>query len=282
MRAMRRTKQIVLGAGMLFILGGCPSYLTMQSTRTVEPGQLEVSGAAGRLFTFGGTGVFSNLTGLIGPTQLEGAARFGIVPNLDLGVRLRLADLGVSGGMKLRFLNLEKLQMAVLGEIGTSLWAPIFNALSSAFLEDRGISIWLYWIDAAILAGLPISADNLLFFGPKFKMTNYTLNNVSAFFGGTGGSGSVSVSSFQVQPGLVVGVDMNILKGGTRVLPEVDAFYDISTRAFILQVGVSVALGGHKKENQRRKEELEAPKPDTFSPSESFVPPPLPPSEAAP
>ncbi|MDF1566254.1 MAG: hypothetical protein P1V51_24695 [Deltaproteobacteria bacterium] len=278
---MRKLRLALLGAGMLFILGGCPSYLTMQSTRTVEPGQLELSAAAGRFITAGGSGPLSQLTGVVGPTQLEGAARFGLVPNLDLGIRLRLADLGVSGGLKLRFLNLEGFQMAVAGEFGTSLWAPIFNAMSEAFLEDRGISVFLWWTDVALLGSVPIGSDYLAFFGGKFKLTNYSIDNVSNFFGGTGGSGSVGISSTQIQPGVVFGVDM-MLKGGARILPELDVHYDTVSRAFIFQLGVSMAIGGQKKRH-RPSEPALAPTPAPApAPAPTSTPAPAPTSTPAP
>lgn len=221
-------------AGLL--LAGCPSYQLMQGPRTLAPGQVSFTAAAGAAVSPSALGGVPYAV-----ATTEGAMRIGLVPNLDLGLRLSLNDLGVRGDVKLRLVNTPGFQLAVAPAAGMNLWPLLGEGAAQLFagksLEELGVSAHLYSFYLPVVAGIPLGGESLVYFGPQLAVTNWS---VSAMIDGN----TNGVGAYSWQPGLVVGLDLAF--GPSHTYPEIDVHYDPDGGAVFLQVGVatSLELGG--------------------------------------
>ena len=219
-------------------LPGCPSYLVAQSPRTVAPGHVEVSASASNLFHFGGTIAGTPLPAATQEPDVSASARIGLTSFMDLGLHVHAADLGVGADLKIRFLDLPHLQVAVAPGIETSLVWPLAEALSPLIPKDQVIlKGFVYTVHLPLLFGLPLEGGHLFFFGPKLLLTNW---RASAFLKQGGQTESVGVLSFQ--PGIVVGAEIATGRG-LRLLPEVDVHYDVDSQAVFVALGVTGITG---------------------------------------
>ena len=204
--------------------------MTFHSTRTVPPGSIEVGAGFGQSL-LGSPSFLGSVT--------EGTliGRTGITSNLDIGLRLR-SDFVLGGELKLRFVQAERLQMAVAPGAYFSLLAPAFNGLVSLaerFFDVENIaSAFAYELHVPLLFGVPFQ-EHLFIFGPKLSFTNW---NIQALVDSDGPLSGSSVSQVMLVPGVVVGLDL-LLPDGRRVQPELNVHFDLFG-TFYVQAGAGV------------------------------------------
>jgi hypothetical protein len=227
--------RLLVAVVAITLLAGCPAYNTFNSTRTAAPGKPEFliaaghTGAGGAQLAATGVGIATGRN-----YQLTGMARFGIAPGLDLGVRLRLNDLTVGGDIKLRFLNTEKLQIAVAPMFQTSLGWPILNA-ALQLLEDDIAAFSAYDFTVPLLFGIPFEENHLFVVGAKLTLSNWNARVIAE--GPFQGS---SVGQSHIQPGVMIGVDWWINEN-LRAMPEFN-FHMGFDGTFFFALGVAAVF----------------------------------------
>jgi hypothetical protein len=200
--------------------GGCPSFSTLQTPRTVPEGELRIAALAG------GEGAPSD-EAHPGPSeaQFELSARYGLSDRVDVGVKLYA--LGVEVGMKWLILR-GGLDLAI---------AP---AVSYASFDDRaGTSFNAFYAHLPILLGWNISDRVTLSFGPKLM------------FGYQFRSGDVVREDLLLIEGLLAGLYVSVpIRIGRAfwIAPEVNAYANLTNGAVasitIYQGGIAFMFGG--------------------------------------
>lgn len=211
---------LLLLLALAMACGGCPSFSTLQTPRTVPDGELRFAALAG------GAGALSDAAGP-GPraAQFELSARYGLGDRVDVGVKLYA--LGVEAGVKWLILR-GPLDIAV---------AP---ALSYASFDDQmGTSFNAFYAHLPLLLGWNISDRVTLSFGPKLM------------FGYQFRSGDVVRDDLLLIEGLLVGMYVSVpIRIGRAfwIAPELNAYANVTNGRVgdvtIYQGGIGFMFGG--------------------------------------
>jgi len=248
---------LLLVLAVALACGGCPSFSTLQTPRTVPEGELRFAALAG------GAGALSDDEGP-GPrsAQFELSARYGLSDNVDVGVKLY--SLGIEAGVKWLMLR---------GPIDIAI-AP---AISYASFDDQmGTSFNAFYAHLPLMFGWNISDRVTLSFGPKLM------------FGYQFRSGDVVRDDLLLIDGILVGLYVSVpIRIGPAfwIAPEINAYTNVSNAPVgditIYQGGLAFMFGGAEQRvaDQDNADELaDAPRESTpRTPSERAPAPPAPP-----
>ncbi len=225
-------RRMALLQALVLLLAGCPSYMTYHSTRTAPPGQVELVLGGGQALV--GQSLFTGVQ-----TELTCVGRIGITSMMDIGFRLR-SDLVAGGEVKVRFLDTERLHMALAPGIYFSLLAPAFNGLSRVaervFGLERLASAFAYEAHLPLLFGIPFQ-EHIFIFGPKLAFTNW---NIQALVDADTPLSGMSVGMTLLVPGVVFALDWEAGMG-MRVQPEINIHFDLYGLLFV-QAGIAIYL----------------------------------------
>jgi len=211
---------LLLVLAVALACGGCPSFSTLQTPRTVPEGELRFAALAG------GAGALSDEEGP-GPrsAQFELSARYGLSDSVDVGVKLY--SLGIEAGVKWLMLR---------GPIDIAI-AP---AVSYASFDDQmGTSFNAFYAHLPLMFGWNISDRVTLSFGPKLM------------FGYQFRSGDVVRDDLLLIDGMLVGLYVSVpIRIGRAfwIAPEVNAYTNVTNGAVgditIYQGGLAFMFGG--------------------------------------
>ena len=218
-RAVQR-EWLLLVLAVALACGGCPSFSTLQTPRTVPEGELRFAALAG------GAGALSDEEGP-GPrsAQFELSVRYGLSDRIDVGVKLY--SLGIEAGVKWLMLR---------GPIDIAI-AP---AISYASFDDQmGTSFNAFYAHLPLMFGWNISDRVTLSFGPKLM------------FGYQFRSGAVVRDDLLLIDGMLAGIYVSVpIRIGPAfwIAPEVNAYTNVTNGAVgditIYQGGLAFMFGG--------------------------------------
>ncbi len=211
---------LLLVVGLAAVCGGCPSFSTLQTPRTVPEGELRfgaLAGGAGALSDEGGAGPRS--------AQFELSARYGLSERVDVGVKLYA--LGIEASLK---------WWMVRGPLDLAI-AP---AVSYASFDDQmGTQFNAFYAHLPLLLGWNVSDRVTLSFGPKLM------------FGYQFRSGDVVRDDLLLIDGLLVGAYVSVpIRIGRSfwIAPEINAYANVTNGAIgdqtIYQGGIAFMFGG--------------------------------------
>lgn len=206
--------------------------MTYHSTKTSPPGGLELVGGVGQ--PIGGP----SLEGLPA-TEMTVAGRLGVTSFMDVGLRLR-SDFVAGGELKVRFVDTDRLHVAIAPGMYFSLLAPLFNLVSGLaerlFEIEQLASAFAYEVHVPLLFGVPFD-EHVFLIGPKLSLTNWNIRALGDSDNPLAGS---SVGQSLIMPGLVVGLDWS-QANNVRFLPEINLHFDLDGSVF-LHAGVGIVM----------------------------------------
>lgn len=217
----------------LVVVAGCPSYATFHSTKTAPAGQFEWSAGVSK--------------SLAGETTIEKVktdfvfmGRIGLTKNLDIGLRFR-SDFVAGADIKFRFLDGERLQMALAPGFYMSVLAPALNGMARFAermldQEEELTSAFAYEMHVPLLFGIPFQ-ENVFIFGPKLSFTNWnaSVRDPTAFL-----PQGVQIGAMLWHPGVVLGLDWQV-SPALRLLPEINVHFDFYGSVFV-HAGIAAFL----------------------------------------
>lgn len=249
-----RREWLLLVLAVALACGGCPSFSTLQTPRTVPEGELRFAALAG------GAGAPSDEDGP-GPrsAQFELSARYGVSSSVDVGVKLYA--LGIEAGVKWLMLR---------GPVDIAI-AP---AISYASFDDTmGTSFNAFYAHLPLMFGWNISNRVTLSFGPKLM------------FGYQFRSGDAVREDPLLIDGMLVGLYVSVpIRIGPAfwIAPEVNAYTNVTNGVVgditIYQGGLAFMFGGAEERvaDQDDDELADEPRESRESREPTEQPPPMP------
>jgi hypothetical protein len=212
-------KRLLVLPLLLLGLGGCPSLSTLQTPRTVPPGDLRVAVGAEAV------GVPTSEGTLTAP-QIELGLRYGLSESWDIGAKLY--GLGAEFGAKYQFLR---------GDFDAAL-APAFSFIAFSTKNDTGdkVSAQVFYLHVPLLFGANLNDSVTVAFGPKFL---YALVNAT----GTSSTTSQSATASGAMMGGYLGLPLRLGRA-FWLAPEINLYKPFSSSGVLWQGGLAFLFGG--------------------------------------
>jgi hypothetical protein len=211
-------RKLVLPLALL-VLAGCPSLSTLQTPRTVPPGDLRVAVGAEAV---GAPTSDGNLTA----PQIELGLRYGLSENWDIGAKLY--GLGLELGVKYQFLR---------GDFDAALApAASFIAFSTKNSAGDKVSAQVFYLHVPLLFGANLNDVVTFAFGPKFL---YAVVNASGTSSGTSSSATASGAML----GGYVGLPLRLGRA-FWLAPEINVYKPFASSGVLWQGGLAFLFGG--------------------------------------
>ncbi len=214
MTLSRRTFRLLTGCALLVWGAGCPSFSSMQTARTVKPGETEhaigvqVFGVSEAVTTetdpITGETTESDASAFV--PQFEYSLRYGLTEDSDIGFKFYF--LGLQGDYKYRFLKGGKLEAAI---------AP---GLSAFAIGSGDASVTVLYVHVPLYFDYVASESTRFMFGPKL---------IQGFAFGSSDTAGTKTADTTFYGG-AIGIDL--LLGETfRLRPEINIFKNIDDGA---------------------------------------------------
>lgn len=221
---MKRLAPLLLVA----LLPGCfPSLVTLQRAETVAPGEVEFAASMSTALleveeTDPRTGAAVSRMAVV--PDLELGVRQGLGPNLDLGGKLWLADLGGQIDLKWRFLW----ELNVTGSVapGIAFGIPV-SGLVTPIPFSNGGSFEPVRLLLPVLFGVRLGEHELVL-APK--LVAYLYLSPRSLYG-------ASARHLYLMPGGMLGFDVDLGERG-HLMPEADLHCDTATGLCVLNLAV--------------------------------------------
>jgi hypothetical protein len=215
---MSRGACIISGLLGIAILSGCPSFMSVQTARALDKGQLEVTEAASVVgLTQNGNGLANE--GGTSPS-IYFSTRYGLAEGWDIGAKLEPA-LGFIGTTTVQLVHGDVLDIALAPDVGFIKFPGPISIGTNASIEALSLqsNYTVLPLDVPILVGLNLPHDHQVVIGPRVSGWFSMPQPVSQ--PGTSAPPTGTSGGFELFAGGTAGVSFRASRQ-IRVMPEID------------------------------------------------------------
>ncbi len=219
---MRNLRHGLVAAGLVLGAAGCPSFVSLQTARALDEGQLEVTAALSAI------GLTDNGTLANGTRQAGGAApdfylatRYGVTSGLDVGVKIQPAT-GFMATSTLQIHHGDLLDLALTPDLGFYRVAgPIQIGVNTSTTQYATLPNYtLVPVDLPLLIGVNLPHEHQLILGPRISGWISVPQPVYA-------EGAVTTGGLEVFAGAALGLSLKVANK-VRVMPELDVMKPVA------------------------------------------------------